>query len=252
LLNNPGIEPSLPALPALAPLPTAAERAAGLIRDYIFQGRFLPGTPLPESSLAQALQVSRNTVREAFRMLMNEHLLDYEPHKGVTVRWLTPAEVREIFALRRLFELSAADLISSGTATADLAALDRTVADGHAAAAEGRWAQVGTANLYFHAALVAAHGNSRLDEFFRHLMTELRLGFLAVPDPESFHGPFLHRNAEIRDLLAAGAWPQASTALARYLDDAEGPVTAAVAAVSRHGTGHDHGSKAVTITAFDP
>ena len=102
------------------------------------------------------------------------------------------------------------------------------MADGRAAAADGRWGDVGTANLYFHSALVAAHGNSRLDEFFRHLMTELRLGFLAVPDPESFHGPFLHRNAEIRDLLAAGEHQQARTALARYLEDAEGPVTAAV------------------------
>jgi DNA-binding GntR family transcriptional regulator len=215
-------------LPPLAPLPTAAERAANLIRDYIFQGRFLPGTPLPESVLAQALQVSRNTVREAFRTLMNEHLLDYEPHKGVTVRWLTAAEVREIFALRRLFELSASELIASGAATLDLAALDHAVADARAAAADGRWGDVGTANLYFHGALVAAHRNGRLDEFFRHLMTELRLGFLAVPDPESFHGPFLHRNAEIRDLLAAGEHQQARTALARYLDDAEGPVTEAV------------------------
>jgi len=218
----------LPALPPLAPLPTAAERAADLIRDYIFQGRFLPGTPLPESALSQALQVSRNTVREAFRTLMNEHLLDYEAHKGVTVRWLSAAEIREIFALRRLFELSASDLIASGTTTLDLGGLDRAVADGRAAAADGRWGDVGTANLYFHSALVGAHRNSRLDEFFRHLMTELRLGFLAVPDPESFHGPFLHRNAEILDLLAAGEHQLARSALARYLDDAEGPVMEAV------------------------
>jgi DNA-binding GntR family transcriptional regulator len=241
LLNNPDEAPTratkdgrLPALPPLAPLPTAAERAADLIRDYIFQGRFLPGTPLPESALSQALQVSRNTVREAFRTLMNDHLLDYEAHKGVTVRWLTAGEVRDIFALRRLFELSAGDLIANGTAVLDLSALhqalDRAVTDGRTAAEDGRWGDVGTANLYFHTALVAAHGNKRLDEFFRHLMTELRLGFLAVPDPEAFHGPFLGRNAEIRDLLAAGHYQQAHAALARYLDDAEGPVIEAVTA----------------------
>ena len=236
-MNNRGESPGraardgkLPALPPLAPLPTAAERAADLIRDYIFQGRFLPGTPLPESALSQALQVSRNTVREAFRTLMNDHLLDYEVHKGVTVRWLTAGEVRDIFALRRLFELSASDLLAAGAAVPDLGALDRAVADGRAAAADGRWGDVGTANLYFHTALVAAHGNKRLDEFFQHLMTELRLGFLAVPDPESFHGPFLHRNAELSALLAAGQFQPARTALARYLDDAEGPVTEAVTA----------------------
>jgi DNA-binding GntR family transcriptional regulator len=241
LLNNPDEAPTratkdgrLPALPPLAPLPTAAERAADLIRDYIFQGRFLPGTPLPESALSQALQVSRNTVREAFRTLMNDHLLDYEAHKGVTVRWLTAGEVRDIFALRRLFELSAGDVIADGTAVLDLSALDRAVTDGRTAAEDGRWWDVGTANLYFHIALVAVHRNKRLDEFFRHLMAELRLGFLAVPDPEAFHGPFLNRNAEIRDLLAAGHYQQARAALARYLDDGEGPVTEAVIAQRPH------------------
>ncbi len=77
---------ALAGLPSLNPLPTAAERAAEVIRDNIFQGRFQPGTALPEASLAKALQISRNTVREAFRTLMGEHLLTYETHKGVAVR----------------------------------------------------------------------------------------------------------------------------------------------------------------------
>ncbi len=71
-------------LPPIQPLPTAAQRAADLIRQYIFEGQFAPGTPLPEASLSEALQVSRNTVREAFRTLISEHLLTHEPHKGVT------------------------------------------------------------------------------------------------------------------------------------------------------------------------
>jgi DNA-binding GntR family transcriptional regulator len=209
-------------------VPTASERAAGLIRDYIFEGKFLPGTALPETSLAQALQVSRNTVREAFRTLMNEHLLSYEAHKGVTVRWLTADDVRDIYALRRLFEVSAIDLVSSGAAALDHASLDSAVASGKAAAAAGRWQDVGTANLLFHAGLVATHRSSRMDEFFRRLMTELRLGFLAVADPEAFHGGYLARNRSIRDLLAGGEYAAAREALALYLSDAEGPVVAAV------------------------
>jgi DNA-binding GntR family transcriptional regulator len=237
MLNN--SEPAhrardLPGLPALQPLPTAAERAASLIRDYIFEGKFLPGTPLPEASLAQALQVSRNTVREAYRTLMNEHLLAYEVHRGVTVRWLTAADVRDIYALRRLLELSAIDLISEGAAVLDAAALAAAVAAGEAAAAQGRWRDVGTANLRFHAVLVASTGSSRTDEFFLRLMTELRLGFLAVSDPESFHGSFHTRNKELGALLGSGRYADARSALTAYLEDAEGPVLAAVDAAARN------------------
>ena len=68
-------------LPSLLPLPTAAERAADVIRENVFEGRFAPGTALPEAALSAALQISRNTVREAFRTLTAEHLLTHEPHK---------------------------------------------------------------------------------------------------------------------------------------------------------------------------
>ena len=49
-----------------------------MIRQNVFEGRFAPGTALPETALPAALQVSRNTVREAFRTLTAEHLLAHE------------------------------------------------------------------------------------------------------------------------------------------------------------------------------
>lgn len=222
--------PGLASLPALDPLPTVAERAANLIREYIFEGKFLPGTPLPETSLAQALQVSRNTVREAFRTLVNEHLLTYEAHKGVAVRSLTAEDVRDIYALRRLFELSAIDLVAAGRGALDTDALARGVSQGEQAAQAGLWDEVGTANLRFHAAIVAAHASTRVDEFFRRLMTEIRLGFLAVADAEALHGPFVARNRDLLRLLSGDRHAQARRALALYLDEAEAMVLAEVAA----------------------
>lgn len=219
---------ALAALPSLDPLPTAAERAAQVIRENIFEGRFQPGTALPETALSNALQVARNTVREAFRTLIGEHLLVYEAHKGVTVRSLTVADVHDIYRLRRMFELAAIDLLDSNRATLDEAALRRTVAEGDQAGASGNWVAAGTANLRFHSTLVALHGSARMDEIFRRLMTEMRLGFLAVEDPQSFHSPYLERNRGICDSLVAGRWDEARTALERYLDDAMRQVSEAV------------------------
>lgn len=209
---------NIPELPSLEPLPTAAERAAALIREHIFEGKFQPGLALPEASLAASLHVSRNTVREAYRTLMNERLLTYSPHKGVTVRRLTSSDVRDIYALRRVLEFAAIDALSAPFDPRPLAA---AVADARAAAYERRWHDVGTANLRFHAALVAALESVRADEFFAGLMTELRLGFLAVTDPQQFHGGFLSRNEELLDLLSGGRFEQARPLLERYFADAQ-------------------------------
>ena len=226
-----GRESPMSGLPPIQPLPTAAQRAADLIRQYIFEGRFAPGTPLPEASLSAALQVSRNTVREAFRTLMSEHLLVHEPHKGVTVRWLTADDVLDIYKIRRMFELSVLDLVVQGQlelAKNELGEIGTLITEAETAAANGDWAQVGTANLRFHGLLVEMHRSERINDTFRRLMTELRLGFLAHEDPASFHGPFLARNRRIYELIMTGELDDARKELGRYLDDAEQDVMRAV------------------------
>ncbi|GIH12977.1 GntR family transcriptional regulator [Rugosimonospora africana] len=220
---------ALASLPSLAPLPTAAERAAAVIRENIFEGKFQPGTALPEAALSQALQISRNTVREAFRALMSEHLLTYETHKGVAVRALTVADVHDIYTLRQMFETSAIDLLDSGRAELDPAALLEPVAAGEAAGAADDWVTAGTANLRFHSNLVSVHGSTRMEEFFRRLMTEMRLGFLALEDPKTFHAPYLVQNRSIADKIIGGRYDEARTDLTAYLEQAKTEVAAAVA-----------------------
>jgi DNA-binding GntR family transcriptional regulator len=226
--SGPGLRGDMSDLPSLQPLPTAAERAADVIRENIFEGRFAPGTALPEAALSAALQVSRNTVREAFRTLTAEHLLTHEAHKGVIVRELTADDVQDIYQLRRMFELSALDLAIEGQRKLGITEIGAMVAEAELAAGEGRWMEVGTANLKFHAVIVGIHRSDRINEVFRRLMTELRLGFLAVTDPAAFHGTFLARNRTLHDLMARGRLNDARAELAVYLDDAEGPVVKAV------------------------
>jgi DNA-binding GntR family transcriptional regulator len=215
-------------LPALEPVPTAPARAADVLRTAIFEGRFAPGTPLPEVALAASLRVSRSTVREALRVLVAEHLLTVETHKGAAVRALTEADVLDVYAGRRMVELSALDTPAARDLPAD--AFAGPLGEGDAAAAAGDWLAVGTANLRFHAELAGLHGSPRVSEFFARLMTELRLGFLALPEPEALHDPYLAQNHALAALLRAGDRDAARGELAAYLDDAAAQVAAAVRA----------------------
>jgi DNA-binding GntR family transcriptional regulator len=217
-------------LAALPRLRTAVELAADAIRLHIFEGRFRPAAALPETALARSLGVSRNTVREALRMLVNEHLLTIEPHKGAAVRRLDILDVRDIYRTRRLLELTAIDALRESGRPLPPAAFADSLADADAAATAGDWAAVGTANLRFHTEIVALHESARFDEFFTRLMTEMRLGFLALDDPEAFHAPYLPRNHALAAQLRGGACDAARSALAAYLDEAGDQVMAAVVA----------------------
>lgn len=193
-------------------------RLAGLLRGRIIEGHLRPGTQLAEQAVAEALGVSRNTLREAFRLLAHERLVVHEPHRGVFVRTLEPADVTDIYATRRLVECAAAGRAGSKEAVAEIRAAVTAAQD---AAAEDRWNDVGTADLRFHSAITALSGSRRLDEMMRRVLAELRLAFHVVADPRRFHGPYVHRNAEIADLIAGGERTAAAEALSGYLDDAE-------------------------------
>jgi DNA-binding GntR family transcriptional regulator len=199
---------------------STAERVADIIRERITDGSLAPGSRLPEDAVGTALGVSRNTLREAFRLLVHERLAVAEFNRGVFVRRLTPADVVDLYRVRRLVECAA--VRQAGVAAPGaVEAMRRAVADGELAAAEQRWAEVGTANMRFHQAIVALAGSARLDEFMRQVAAELRLAFHVMANPRAFHEPFLHRNRELAALIEAGDGPAAERLLAGYLDDAE-------------------------------
>lgn len=199
---------------------STAERVAAILRQRIIEGMFEPGTRLSEESIGAALGVSRNTLREAFRLLSHERLLVHELNRGVFVRRLTADDVVDLYRLRRLIECAA---IRQGAAPSGraLAALRDAVHGAERAAAELRWEDVGTANMLFHQAIVELAGSARLDEMMRQVLAELRLSFLAMKNPRAFHEPYLGRNRDILQLIEAGDALGAERLLGAYLSDAE-------------------------------
>lgn len=83
---------------------STAERVSDILRSRIAEGYFPPGTRLSEDSIGGALGVSRNTLREAFRLLTHERLLVHELNRGVFVRVLSVADVEDIYRTRTLVE----------------------------------------------------------------------------------------------------------------------------------------------------
>ena len=201
-------------------------RVAAVLRDHITAGRLTPGTRLSEEQLGQALGVSRNTLREAFRLLTHEQLLVHEFNRGVFVRRLDVEDVRDLYRLRHILECGAVRRAAQAgggqpPTAAGMEAVQAAVREAEAAAAEGRWVDVGTANMHFHQAIVGLAGSPRTDDAMRRVLAELRLVFHVMAAPRTFHERYLPGNRAIADLLAAGDFEAAERALGGYLDAAQ-------------------------------
>lgn len=199
---------------------STADRVAELLRTRIMEGLFPPGTRLSEEVIGQALGVSRNTLREAFRLLCHERLAVHQMHRGIFVPVLTREDVIDLYSLRRLVEGGAARMAGSARMTAR-AAVMAAVEDAEDAAAAGRWWEVRTADLRFHQAVAALAGSQRTDELMRRALAELRLVFHAMADPQQFHQPYVSRNRVIAEAVIDGNGAAAEAELLSYLNDAE-------------------------------
>ncbi|MEU4764021.1 GntR family transcriptional regulator [Actinosynnema sp. NPDC023794] len=199
---------------------STAERVADKLRTSVLDGDIKPGQQLNEKALGEALRVSRNTLREAFRLLTHERLLVHEYSKGVFVRRPDVPDIVDIYAARRVIECGAVRRWPHADDDARRAVRD-AVALGSTFREQGDWTGVGTANVKFHQAVTALAGSARLDEEMERLLAEVRLAFHVMGDPEEFHRDYLPLNRSIVDRLDAGEVRQAEEALLTYFDRAE-------------------------------
>lgn len=216
---------------------TAAERTAEILRRRIVEGSLLPGEQLREEHLVGPLGISRNTLREAYRLLAHDGLLVHRLNYGVVVRELDEADLVDVYRMRRLVEcgtLRSLPALDPG----ELASVRGAVHDGDVAQQQEDWQALGTANMRVHQELVGLGGSPHADEVVRRLLAELRLAFHVVPDVRQWHEPYLARNHELLTLLEAGQVEQAADELQRYLRDSEDQLLSAYHAHNKNDIWH--------------
>ncbi len=77
------------------------------LREGILNGKYLPGEKMTESKICKEYGVSRTPVREAFKQLELEGLLDYIPNRGAFVHGFSDQDIADIYELRKGFEVIA-------------------------------------------------------------------------------------------------------------------------------------------------
>ena len=81
------------------------------LRELIISGELQPGQKVSETLLASELGVSRQPLREAFRVLEQEYLLKNIPRKATLITELSIQDFREVYQARQMIETFSVDLI---------------------------------------------------------------------------------------------------------------------------------------------
>ena len=154
--------------------PTLTHTVTDAIRESIFRGAISPGEPLREVALAESLDVSRITVREALRRLHEEGLVEIFPHRGAFVTQLSAKRAREVYSFRALVEPYAVRLaLEAGAYGKDdldrLALLAQRL--GKLAHPEGDAYETASADIEFHRLVCSRAGHDLLMEAFERLQS---------------------------------------------------------------------------------
>jgi DNA-binding GntR family transcriptional regulator len=160
---------------------STAQQVADGLSDAIMRGEMPPGSPIRESAIAASLGISRNTVREAVRMLEAGGLVRHTMHHGAAVLDPSQEDLAELYRARIALELSAA---REPRTPEELAPVRVALQELMAAYETHDPAVIAEKDLGFHAAIVSLLGSKRIDEFYAQLARELRF-FLMVLSVEN-------------------------------------------------------------------
>ncbi len=165
------------------------EYVVDTLRQGILSGRLVPGQRLVEADLTRQLGVSRGPVRESFRRLSAEGLVESIPNQTTMVRRYSREEMLELFEIRAELEALAARRAAQcmqdpAARNAFLAAVGPIWEDHPQAAATLYFDE----NRRFHQAIADLSGNTQLADLIKKLQLPLIMFQLGgVISPQSIH-----------------------------------------------------------------
>jgi DNA-binding GntR family transcriptional regulator len=141
---------------------TTTDRVFASLRESIVSGDFPAGSMHSIYRLADLLEVSRTPVREAVLRLADIGLVTIERNRGVRIRGVTVADVREVFELRLMIEVPAAAFAAAHADTALLSTIAAELEHMRRSAAGDDEPEFTAHDRSLHQAIGAATGNARL------------------------------------------------------------------------------------------
>jgi GntR family transcriptional regulator, rspAB operon transcriptional repressor len=155
------------------------EQTYRILREQILKQDLQPGDKVSVDMVARGLGVSRTPVVNALKLLENDGLVEIHPRRGTFVTELTARDVSDLFEIRQMIELYAAEQLFKSDSYEEVlqqvqALLERMRND----ISEGEYADYDafiSEDRDLHTTIVRAMNNRRLLEFYSDLNIHMQV-----------------------------------------------------------------------------
>lgn len=209
----------------MQPARSVEDTVTETLRTAIESGRLVPGARLGQADLAQELGVSRIPLRDAFRRLATEGLIELDSRRGARVATLSAGDIAEIYEMRLLLETSCARHAVDNLTPADAAqlvdlslAMDRAAEDPEAGAA---------ARLEFYSRLYSHADRPRMSETILRLRSQVGRYHRLNPT-----GHASHAHTDLRKAIRERNGERAAEVVAAHLIEARDDLLRSLRTVS--------------------
>ena len=142
-------------------------RVFNKLREDILSGKYQDREELKEVAIGEELGVSRTPVREAFRQLELEGLIQIVPNKGAYVTGITAKDVKDIYMIRSSLEGMCARLATENITEEQLEELEENVYLASFHASKGHMEQMTELDNRFHHILYEACDSKMLEKLLQ-------------------------------------------------------------------------------------
>ena len=171
----------------ILPPKSISDQIYEVLKERILVGRITSGERIIESTVAEDLKTSRTPVREAFQRLVQDGLVERVLQGGVRVPMITPQMIKEVYGIRAVLEVYAAELACDNIDVETLLRLKemarqarKLLSSTDANRPEG-WVVLWRINTLFHETICRAAGSEHLFKVLSQLKDlVMRFRFLSL------------------------------------------------------------------------
>jgi DNA-binding GntR family transcriptional regulator len=160
-------------LPQIRRLPLHDEVVKHL-RQLILDGRLKPGSRVPERVVCEQLGVSRTPLREAFKVLATEGLIELLPNRGVVVSRLSAGDLDDMFPVLEALEALSGELACARITDEEIdeiRALHNAMRECYRRKERAKYFRI---NQQIHERILAAARNAVLSNVYSSLSSRIR------------------------------------------------------------------------------
>jgi DNA-binding GntR family transcriptional regulator len=205
------------------------------LREAIYRMHFKPGDQINESKLMKELDVSRSPIREAFRVLEGEGLIERVSQRGVFVKGTTLKEIEEKYSVRAALEAMAAELAVPNMTEDELQYLEDLINEMQASGNKREFKNWSLQNSEFHKVFIKAAKNLELEKMLKTVKIHERWLWLTDKGlfPDDYYADSLKDHRKILDGFRQKDPVLAANAVKRHIQKAGKKICKSFSKVSK-------------------